>query len=166
MYESDFPAGTRDEARIPIIKLWDYLLVPLQGDISDGQAALLKHDVLERIRHTSCVGVVVDLSGLWLVDSHLCAVIATLAASARLMGTTTVISGMKPDVALTLQTMGIDLAGVRSARNLEHAITLLDGSHRSTAVSTSRASRALADEMLARNPPDDNLREHLARTRD
>lgn len=156
MHASDYPHRMREEARIPIIKLWDYLLVPLQGDISDGQAAVLKQDVLDRIRELGCVGIVVDLSGLWLVDSHLCSVIATLAASARLMGTRTVISGMKPDVALTLQTMGIDLQGVRSARNLEHALTLLNAAHRPSSLDPRRESRSLADEMLARNPPDDS----------
>ena len=117
----------RDAQRTPIIKLWDLLLVPLQGEVGDRQAQMLTEEVLWRIQRTGARGMVVDLSGMWMVDSHLCAVLARLAHSAKLMGTRTVISGMNPDVALTLQAMGVEMSNVESALGLEEAIELLNG---------------------------------------
>ena len=43
----------------------------------------------------------------------------------KLMGVETIISGMAPMVAMTLVEMGMDLSGIRSALNLEHALETL-----------------------------------------
>ena len=113
-----------DQHQIPIIRLWHLLLVPLQGDIGDDAAARLTSDVLERLHEEDATGLVIDITGLWMVDSHLCATLSRLAASAALMGARTVVSGMKPDIALTLETMGVSF-GVRTTLNLEAALQIL-----------------------------------------
>jgi hypothetical protein len=41
------------------------------------------------------------------------------------MGAKTLLSGMKPDIALTLETMGVELKGVRTTLNLEDALAAL-----------------------------------------
>jgi rsbT antagonist protein RsbS len=81
--------------------------------------------VLERIRDRGAEGLVLDASGVWLLDSHLCAVLGRLAGAARLMGARPVLSGLSPTVVLTLQAMGIELEGVDTALGLESALELL-----------------------------------------
>jgi len=110
---------------IPIIKLWRVLLVPLQGDVTDSLAEQLTQEILARVHAEEVTGLVIDVTGLWLVDSHLCAVLSRIAESAALMGAKTYVSGMKPDVALTLETMGIELRGVGSTRRLDQALEAL-----------------------------------------
>lgn len=114
-----------DDHTIPIIKLWHLLLVPLQGELNDELANRLTTEVLHRIHQLGCLGLVIDITGLWLVDSHLCAVLSHLSGAASLMGARTFISGMKPDIALTLETMGVELKGVRTTLDLETALQLL-----------------------------------------
>jgi len=114
-----------EHTRIPIIKLWHLLLVPLQGQIDDGLAEQLRADVLERIQKTEVTGLIMDVTGLWLMDSHLCAVLSQIASAARLMGTRTVICGMAPEIALTLQTMGLELDNISSDLSLEQALSRL-----------------------------------------
>jgi rsbT antagonist protein RsbS len=111
--------------RIPIIKLWTLLLVPLQGELTDQLANQLTAEVLARIHEDGCSGLIIDITGLWLVDSHLCAVLSELSSAASLMGARTLLSGMKPDIALTLETMGVELRGVRTTLNLEDALSAL-----------------------------------------
>jgi rsbT antagonist protein RsbS len=111
--------------RIPIIKLWHLLLVPLQGELTDDLASQLTTEVLDHIHKLGCSGLVIDITGLWMVDSHLCAVLSQLSAAASLMGARTLISGMKPDIALTLETMGVELKGVSTTLDLEGALQLL-----------------------------------------
>ena len=113
------------ERTIPTIHLWHLLLVPLQGELSDAQAGQLANDVLSKIRDTSARGLVIDVTGLWIMDSHLCSLISQLAAAAALMGATTVMCGLSPDIATTLQTMGLSLPGVRTERSLEDALARL-----------------------------------------
>lgn len=110
---------------IPIIKFWEFLLVPLQGDMTDDMAGRLVSAVLERIHTEGSAGLVIDITGLWLVDSHLCSVLSQLAAAAKLMGARTIISGMKPEIAMALETMGITLQNVTTTLDLETALDLL-----------------------------------------
>jgi len=111
--------------RIPVIMLWDQLLIPIQGDVSDAQADVLCQDALEVIRRQGAEGMVLELSGVNLLDSHLCATLARLAAAAQLMGTRSVISGLKPDIAMTLQAMGISFGQVHTTLDLEDAFAWL-----------------------------------------
>jgi rsbT antagonist protein RsbS len=114
-----------DDDRLPVINVWNHILVPLQGEISDAIAERLVDQVLETIRDTGAEGLIIDLTGIWMVDSHLCAVLSRLAASARLMGAHSIICGMNAQVAITLQTMGIDMEAVRTSLTLEEAFRSL-----------------------------------------
>lgn len=108
--------------RIPIIRLWNLLLVPVQGELTDSQAEQLREEVLGEIHAAGSEGLVLDVTGLWLMDSHLCAVLTRLAQSASLMGTKTVVCGMSADIVLTIQGMGLELRGVRTMLTLEEAL--------------------------------------------
>jgi rsbT antagonist protein RsbS len=111
--------------RIPIIKLWHLLLVPLQGELTDDLADQLTSEVLERIYRDGSSGLVIDITALWMVDSHLCSVLSQLASATALMGARTIISGMKPEIALTLETMGVQLGAVTTTLSLEDGLALL-----------------------------------------
>jgi rsbT antagonist protein RsbS len=111
--------------RIPIITFWDLLLVPLQGDMTDDMASQLVSEVLDRIYKDGSSGLIIEITGLWLVDSHLCSVLSQLAAAASLMGARTIISGMKPEIAMALETMGIRLENVITTLDLETALSRL-----------------------------------------
>ena len=110
---------------IPIIKLWHLLLVPLQGELTDDLADQMTSEVLERIHQDGSSGLVIDITALWMVDSHLCSVLSQLSASASLMGAKTVICGMKPEIALTLETMGVQLGSTATTLTLEGALEVL-----------------------------------------
>jgi rsbT antagonist protein RsbS len=108
-----------------VISVWNHILVPLQGEISDAIAEKLVDQVLDTIRDAGAEGLIIDLTGIWMVDSHLCAVLSRLASSARLMGAHSIMCGMNAQVAITLQTMGINMEAVRTALTLEEAFKSL-----------------------------------------
>jgi rsbT antagonist protein RsbS len=116
---------SKELRRLPIIKLWDRIVVPIQGEITDELAGQLSHEILKVIHQSGAHGLVLDLTGVWIMDSHLCSVLSNLAAAARLMGTPTIISGLSPEIAMTLQTMGVELESVRTALSLEQALAML-----------------------------------------
>jgi rsbT antagonist protein RsbS len=114
------------ELRIPIIRLWQVFLVPLGGDIPDHVAEQLTTEVLDQISRHGPRGLVIDLSAVAVVDSHLCSLVANLAAAARLMGAHAIVSGISAEVAMTLQTMGISFRDIETTLGLEGALTQLD----------------------------------------
>lgn len=114
-----------DGHRIPIIKLWSLLLVPLQGEISDVVADELRKELLARIQREGCSGVIIDITGLWAMDSHLCALVSRISNAASIMGSKTFIAGMKPEIAIMLESMDISFKGVQTTLDLERALELL-----------------------------------------
>lgn len=115
---------TRSQHRNPVFKVYDRVLVALQGEVTDDVAAALSEEVLALIYESGAVGMVIDVTGVWMIDSHLCAVLSKVAASAKLMGTETILSGMGPDIAQTLQSMGVELENVRTALTVEQALEM------------------------------------------
>jgi rsbT antagonist protein RsbS len=116
---------TMQEARIPIIGLYDDLIVPIQGAIADDVMVALQGDVTRRIQEGNARGLIVDVSGVETLDSFMTRNLRDLALSARLMGVTAVVSGLRPAVAITLVEMGLEIPGVHTALNLERALELL-----------------------------------------
>lgn len=108
--------------RAPILRLWGHVVVPVQGDFRDDEAEALCASILEHVEQYGARSLIVDISGIWLVDSHFCSVVVRIARGARLMGASTVLSGLSPEIAATIETMGLELDIDRTARNLEEAL--------------------------------------------
>jgi rsbT antagonist protein RsbS len=111
--------------RIPILQLGPILIVSVQGDLADAVAVALRHDVGHAVSSGRRTGVVLDVSGVAIVDSYLGRVLAEIAADCSLLGASTVVAGIKPAVAITLVEMGLRLDGARTARSLEAAMAML-----------------------------------------
>ncbi|OXS30986.1 anti-anti-sigma factor [Streptomyces sp. XY006] len=115
---------------VPVLRLGDVLLVTLQGELHDGMAEQLQHDITSRIAGSRVTGVVIDISGVDIVDSFLGRVLAEIAAGAGLLAARTVLAGMRPAVAITLVELGLTLPGLRTALDVERAMELLTGDPR------------------------------------
>jgi rsbT antagonist protein RsbS len=115
----------RTGASVPVLKLGDVLLVTLQGELHDQAAEQLQQDVTAAIADSSATGVVIDVSGVEIVDSFLGRVFAEIAANARLLAAETVVTGMRPAVAITLVELGLTLPGLRTALDTDEALRML-----------------------------------------
>ena len=67
--------------RVPILKIGEILLVSIQIDMEDQVALQLQDDLAERIVVTGCHGVIIDISGLDIVDSFVGRTLATIAST-------------------------------------------------------------------------------------
>jgi rsbT antagonist protein RsbS len=112
-------------AKIPILKIGEVLIASIQTELTDRSAVQFKEDLLAAIARHSARGVIIDLTAVGLVDSFLGRILSDLAQMARLMGAQVVITGLQPEVAITLLELGLDLPGVRTALNLERGLALL-----------------------------------------
>jgi rsbT antagonist protein RsbS len=111
---------------VPVLRIGDVLLVTLQGDLHDGTAEQLQQDVSEAAADSLVNGVVIDLSGVEIVDSFLGRVLSDIASKTRLLAAETVVAGMRPAVAITLVELGLTLPGLRTALSTDEAMRLLD----------------------------------------
>ena len=111
--------------RIPLLRLGPVLIVSVQGDLADATAVALRHDVGTAVSSGGVTGVILDVSGVAIVDSYLGRVLTEIAADCGLLGASTIVAGIKPAVAITLVEMGLRLDGARTARSLEAAMAML-----------------------------------------
>ncbi|WKE73412.1 STAS domain-containing protein [Streptomyces sp. WP-1] len=112
-------------APVPVLALGGILLVSLQGELHDGLAEQLQQDLSHRIAATGVTGVVIDISGVDIVDSFLGRVLAEIASTARLLAARTVLAGMRPAVAITLVELGLALPGLTTAPDVDRAMEVL-----------------------------------------
>ncbi len=110
---------------IPILRIGTTLLATVHVELHDDLAQMFQADVLSAIEKADTSGLVIDVSGLDTVDSYVARILVETGRMAKLMGTRTVLVGLRPEVAATLVRMGFAMEGVRTALNLEDGLALL-----------------------------------------
>lgn len=109
-----------------IMKLGDVLIVPIPPDLHDKSVIKLQEELLHEVEETGALGVLLDISGVEILDSFLGRVIGDTAKMIRLLGAEAVLIGMKKEVVLTLLELGFVLKDIHTALNLEEGLALLD----------------------------------------
>jgi rsbT antagonist protein RsbS len=109
---------------IPILKIGSTLLATIQIELHDTVVDSFQNDVLEEIERTGASGLIIDISALETVDSYVARMLANTGKMAKLMGSETVIVGMRPAVAATLVRMGYFMDGISTALSLEEGLQL------------------------------------------
>jgi len=110
---------------IPVLRIGSTLLASIQVELRDTIADAFQEDILQTIAKTGAAGLVIDITGLEMVDSYVARVLANTGRMAALMGTETVIVGMRPVVAATLVRMGFRMEGVLTALNVDAGLKLV-----------------------------------------
>ena len=113
---------------IPVLKVGRFLLVTIQVELHDELAMTLQDDLTQRLAKTGARGVLIDISALEIVDSFIGRMLAQISAIVRVMDATMVLVGMRPAVAITLVELGMTMAGVRTALNVDKGLALLQES--------------------------------------
>lgn len=111
--------------RTPIVRLYQNLIVPIQGSLADDMVTDLQEQVARRVVTDDAKGLIIDVSAVDIMDSYVTRIVRDLALTARLMGVRTVLSGVQVNVAITMIEMGMELSGVKTTLNLERALEYL-----------------------------------------
>ena len=110
---------------IPILRIGQVLLASVQTELRDRIAQAFQEDVLVALEARQTTGLIIDISGLEIVDTYVARVLVETGRMARLMGAKTVLVGMRPEIAATLVRMGYTMEGVHTALNLEEGLALM-----------------------------------------
>ncbi len=102
------------------------LIVPLVGVIDTERARQVTENVLHSIREQRARAVVIDVTGVPIVDSKVANHLMQTVSAAGLMGAAVIVCGMSPEIAQTLVTIGAELRGVRTAGDLQEGIEEAD----------------------------------------
>lgn len=108
--------------RVPILKLGPHLIAALEGDLTDTGWARFRDDLVRRAAEHRSRGVVIDISGMEVMDSYATRVLDGIARVLRLRGAETVIVGVNPGVAFAMARLGLRLDSAGTALDLEDGV--------------------------------------------
>jgi rsbT antagonist protein RsbS len=101
------------------------LVASLQLDLSSSVLEQFRVDLLEFLSRNDASGVLIDVSGIEILDADDFDDLRRTAAMARLMGVRTVIAGLRPGVVSALVDLGVDGQSLETALNLDDGFDLL-----------------------------------------
>lgn len=108
------------ELSTPVLQVRERLLiVPVIGIVDTQRARQVTESMLQAIRQARARAVIVDITGVPMVDSKVANHLVQSVEAARLMGTTVIITGLSPEIAQTLVTLGADLPNVMTYGDLQ-----------------------------------------------
>lgn len=113
------------ELSTPVIQVWDRVLaLPLIGTLDTGRAARLTEGLLQRIAETQAEVAILDISGVPTIDTQVAQHLLRTVQAAALMGTESIMSGVRPETAQSMVHLGIDMGRLRSRNTLRDALQL------------------------------------------
>jgi rsbT co-antagonist protein RsbR len=113
------------ELSTPIIEVWDRVLtLPMVGVIDSTRTAELMGNLLEAVVSKRARYAILDLTGVEAVDTKTASYIIDLIRAIRLLGAEGIITGIRPNVAQTMVTLGLDLTGIATRGNLRTGLKL------------------------------------------
>jgi len=109
----------------PIIEVWDGVIaVPLMGVVDQQRSEDIMTRLLERISRASCRSVILDLTGVEVVDPDSAERIVRIVRAARLLGSRVLVTGIRAAVAQAMIHLGSDLTGLVTRATLRDALRM------------------------------------------
>lgn len=127
--------------RIPLQLIQGCLVASIQVDLTEQVLAQFRQELLERIASTHVHGIVLDVSGVEVMDSTDFDMLRMTMSMASVMGAEPVIVGLKPGIVSALVDMDVDTRDVRAALNLDDALRMLGASEASSVISEPEADQ-------------------------
>jgi rsbT co-antagonist protein RsbR len=107
----------------PVLQVRERLLIlPIIGVIDPQRARQLTEQLLQGIRTNRAKVVVIDITGVPVMNATVANHLVQTVEAARLLGATVIITGLSPEIAQTLVTIGVDLGKMNTVGDLQGGI--------------------------------------------
>lgn len=117
------------EMSVPLLPIRDDTLVmPLVGALDSARMQQAQELALERISRRRTRHLIIDVTGVLVIDTQVASATISLARAVRLLGATVLLVGLRPEVAQSIIGLGVDLSDLRTYSDLQGAIVAISGS--------------------------------------
>ena len=111
------------ELSTPVLQVRERLLIlPIIGAIDPHRARQLTEQLLGAIRTNRAKVVVIDITGVAVIDTNVANHLVQTVEASRLLGATVIVTGLSPKIAQTLVTIGVDLSKMNTVGDLQGGI--------------------------------------------
>lgn len=113
------------ELSTPVIRVWDKVLTaPLIGILDSQRAQLVMETLLQRIIDTQSRVVIIDISGIPVIDTLVANRLIMTVTAARLLGAECIITGISSTIAMILVQLGIDLSAIATRSSMSDGMAM------------------------------------------
>ncbi len=113
------------DTRVILQRVEGIVIIPVPDPITDAFMTDLRAIVLDYMKKNKIAGLVLDLSGVELLDGHDFENLKRVRDGVELMGAPVVLAGIRPGVAAGLAGLDTDDRWVRPSRSVEAAMEML-----------------------------------------
>jgi len=111
------------ELSTPVLQVRERLLIlPIIGIVDSERARQLTEQLLRGVRSNRAKVVVMDITGVPSVDATVANHLVQTVEASRLLGATVIVTGLSPEIAQTLVTIGVDLTKMHTVGDLQGGI--------------------------------------------
>jgi len=112
-----------EEMSTPVIQVWKGILaMPLVGAIDAARATRIMENLLNGIVRTEAELVILDITGVPVVDTAVAHHLLNTIKAASLLGAQCVLVGISRETAISIVHLGVDLGGIVIRSNLQAGI--------------------------------------------
>jgi anti-anti-sigma regulatory factor len=113
------------ELQTPVIQVWDGILaLPIVGALDTARSQEMTEALLQRIVDTGSDVVILDITGVPIIDTAVAKHLLETVAAARLLGAEVLIVGLTTRTAMTLVHLGVDLSSVTTRTTMAKGLEL------------------------------------------
>jgi rsbT antagonist protein RsbS len=110
--------------RIPLQLTCDYIVASIQIDLSEEVILQFRNDLLSLLQSSGARGVIVDLSGIEIMDLEDFEALRKTMSMVEVMGAQTIIAGLRAGVVSSLVELGANIKKITAVPNLDEAFKL------------------------------------------
>lgn len=113
------------ELSIPVLPISnDVLVIPMVGTFDSERLNQIQEQALRSIEKTIARTIILDITGVPVIDTQVAQGLVSVVQAAQLMGTQTILVGIRPEVAQALVSLGVNLDDIATASSLQAALRL------------------------------------------
>jgi len=113
------------ELSTPVVEVWDRVVaLPIIGTLDSDRAQRMMETLLEAVMSKGAEIVIMDISGVPVMDTGVAQHVIKTVQAARLMGVKSIVSGIRPETAQTIVNLGVDWGTIQTRASLRDALRL------------------------------------------
>jgi rsbT co-antagonist protein RsbR len=113
------------ELTTPVLQVWEGILaLPIVGVLDTARTQEMNETLLQKIVDTGSEIVILDITGVPIIDTAVAKHLLETVAAARLLGADVMIVGLTTHAAMTLVHLGLDLSGVTTRTTMAKGLEL------------------------------------------
>jgi len=111
--------------RASILKQGRVLIASVQGSMTDADLAQMREQLVSDVRRHRSTGVIIDVTLLDVMDSFAARTLRGITQMIKLLGATSIVVGIQPEVAFSMVQLGLTLEDTTTALDLEEGLEIL-----------------------------------------